>query len=444
MQRIWQWLDETKNWWATAAIVAGAYSIYQAIVLDRWTIAGWPRPSLVGAVAGIIFGASYFARQGWSRWFSAVWVAFLILSHGINGTIAGWSLWNIVGMVVLAVMAIYCYFLFFRDKARDEDDGQEKEPFLSLVLLLREPRYLDAAILARLASRAWGIEVTGAEDSTESDDDDDADERPVVETENSSDDEQRAFIVGEAPLYMGMHPSAMFIIHQRDEPYVENLDEVAEQIGELRARQAVLAHRAWIAVDVMHWFGEGDGIEESYRLIARLLAELADDNVLAIVDPDASRIFCYDPETEQKLKSDSPLTALREWYYSPIVEVSSEDPRMQAAVAEAQRRWPEFVAAFESRGTDDDTPFAVKAPFGTDDNREFMWVEVTGIENEIVYGILKNEPAGIPDLHEGDRVKAAVADVNDWLAVVGDEPVGGFTIKVLAEQAKRPRGASDE
>jgi uncharacterized protein YegJ (DUF2314 family) len=117
---------------------------------------------------------------------------------------------------------------------------------------------------------------------------------------------------------------------------------------------------------------------------------------------------------------------------------------MQAAVAEAHQRWNEFVAGFEARSPDDNTPFAIKAPFGSDDNTEFMWVEVTGIENDVVYGLLKNEPADIPNLHEGDRVKVSVADINDWLAVIDGEPVGGFTLKVLTEEAKRPRAADNE
>ncbi len=440
MTRIWKWLDDTdvKSWWAVAAIVLGVIQFAGAIILDRWTIAGWPRPSLVGAVMGMIFGIGHFAGQRWSRWFCVAWVGLLLVVVIINAVELGWTLGRLIQLLLWGGMAIGCYMVFFRERQVKDAADDEAEPFLSLVLLLREPRYLDATILAALASRAWGIEVTSGGNSTEADEENAENDKEEVETSESSDDEQRAFIVGDAPLYMGMHPSAMFIIHQRDEPYVENLEEVAGQIVELRARQSVLAHQSWIAVDVMHWFGEGNGIEESYRLIARLLAEMADDNVLAIVDPDASQIFCYDPETEQKLRSDNPLAALRQWYYSPIIEVSADDPRMQSAVAEARHRWPEFVAAFESRSTDDDIPFAVKAPFGADDNREFMWVEVTGIENEIVYGILKNEPSGIPELHEGERVKVAVAEVNDWLAVVNDEPLGGFTMKVLAEQAKRP------
>lgn len=439
MSRIWQWLDDTKNWWAVAALALGVYQFFQAITMNLWTIGGWPRPSLIGAAAGIIFGAGHFAGKRWSRWFCVAWIVNLIVVLLINGAVDGYTAKRILGIIIFSVMAVACYFIFFRDSTSD-DAVEDREPFLSLVLLLREPRYLDAAILAQLATRAWGLEVTSGGDSGEADEDNVKDDDAKVETPESPEDEQRAFIVGDSPLFIARHPSAMFLIHHFDNAYFDDLQEVADSLVELRTKRAVLEHRAWMSVDALHWSGEGDATGESYRLIARLLAELADENVLAVVDPAANQIFCYDPETERKLRSDDPRAQLREAYYAPVIEVPGDHPDMQAAVAEAQRRWPEFVAAFESRGADDDTPFAVKAPFGADENREFMWVEVTGIENEIVYGILKNEPAGIPELHEGDRVKVAVPDVNDWLAIVDDEPHGGFTIKVLAEQSKRPHG----
>jgi uncharacterized protein YegJ (DUF2314 family) len=105
---------------------------------------------------------------------------------------------------------------------------------------------------------------------------------------------------------------------------------------------------------------------------------------------------------------------------------------MKAAVAEAQRRWPEFVAAFEGRDDhDEEAAFLVKAPFSQGESTEFMWVHVTGIEHNVVYGRLDNEPANIPRLKEGDRVRIKEEDVNDWMCLVDSKPLGGFTLKVL-------------
>jgi uncharacterized protein YegJ (DUF2314 family) len=444
MNRLWKWLDDAQNWWASTALLLGAWQFYWATALGRWTIGGWPRPSLLGAAAGIAFAVLQFAGQRWSRWLWAAWVLLLIVSQTMDGFLQGWTLMRGAGLVALLVMAIAGYFVFFRGAKGGESEEEEYRPFLSLVLLLREPRYLDATVLAALASRAWGIEVTGTS-AEEPDDDDDDDAEPSAKVApqeadagHEDADEDESCIIGDSPLYFGSHPDALFAIHHFDRPYFDDPEEIAQEMVELRIRRAILEHQAWIAVDVMHWHGRGDAEKGAYRLIARLLAELADDNVLAVVDPDAHHIYCYDPETERKLRSDDPRAELREAYYSPIIEIRSDDPGLQAAVAEAHRRWPEFVAAFEARAQGGDDVFAVKAPFGREDNTEFMWVKVTGIENDVIYGTLENEPAGIPDLHEGDRVKVPVGDINDWMMLVGDEPIGGFTVKLLMERANRP------
>jgi uncharacterized protein YegJ (DUF2314 family) len=109
---------------------------------------------------------------------------------------------------------------------------------------------------------------------------------------------------------------------------------------------------------------------------------------------------------------------------------------MLAAVAEARARFPEFVAAFEGRDGDEEQVFSVKAPFGVEDEVEFMWLQVTGIENDVVYGVLGNEPAR-GKLKLGDRVRTSVAQINDWVYLRNDEMIGGFTVKVLDDRSKR-------
>jgi uncharacterized protein YegJ (DUF2314 family) len=221
------------------------------------------------------------------------------------------------------------------------------------------------------------------------------------------------------------------------------VEKAAAEMVELRCRQAIAEHAAWIAVDVLHWWDAGDALAGSYRLIARLLAEIADDNVLAVIDPDARRVFAYDPELEAKLRSDDPLAALRRGGYAPVIGIEPDDPAMQAAVQEARCRWPEFVAAFENRSPDGQGHFTVKAPLGNGERVEYMWLEVTSIENDVIYGILGNEPANIPSLKEGDRVRTTVGEVNDWLMITAGEPVGGFTVKVVMERASKQSKGGD-
>jgi uncharacterized protein YegJ (DUF2314 family) len=429
MNRLSRLLDDSAAWWAIAALVWSVFIFGQAAWLERWMLAGWPRPSLAAAVLGIVFCAAFFAGRRWARWAGLGWILLVVLVQVINASLSGWSSSSAISLVCVAIGAgFFCHRFFFQPGGQAEEENENK-PFVSLVLLLREPRYFEAAILASVASRAWGIDVSAHGDPDEA----------AADEENSGEGDASAFIVGESPLFMGKSPEAVFLINNFDRPYFDEPAEAAAEIVEYRTRQAILDHKAWLSVDVVAWLGASQGEPQTraaYRLIGRLLAELADENVLAILDPAAGQIFCYDPETERKLRSEDPLAELRDWYYSPIISVTSDDPAMQAAVKEARDRWPEFVSAFERREADAEQPFAVKAPFGGGDDVEFMWVEVTGIENEIIYGILQNDPAGIPSLAAGDRVKVRTADLNDWVCLINDEPVGGFTMRVLSERAK--------
>ena len=424
--------DET-DWYPHAAVVIGIITLWQAVSVNRWTIAGWPRPLVLAAIFGLIFAVCRFAKVSGARWWGVPWLVLLVLGHIINASLGRWSASGIIGVVVMASMLAHFVFLYFFDVGagasasedpNTEGTGEDDKPFLSLVLLFRESPYLDAAVLASLASKAWGIPVTASGE------------------EESSEDNDAAFIVGDAPIFMAKHPAAFCIIHHHDRPYFDNPEEVSAELTELRAASAVAEHRAWTAVDVLQWLEDSpDPDAAAYRLVARLLAELADDNVLAVFDPAASQIFVYDPETEQKLRSDNPLAGLRDQYYAPVIRVPDDDPAMLAAVAEARSRWPEFVAAFENRSPDADRPFTIKAPIGPEGSEEFIWIEVTSIEADVIYGTLGNQPAALPNLNLGDRVRVSASKVNDWLCLIDDKPHGGFTLKVIADYA---RGGGEE
>jgi len=278
-----------------------------------------------------------------------------------------------------------------------------------------------------VASRAWNADVQVATDEHGD--------------ETVGQEQTRSLLIGESPLFFCNHWPGLLLIHNVDAPYFDDPDAVAESVREIRVRQAIEQHRAWVAVDVVQWFGAEDdeGRRHAYRLIARLLAELADENCLAVVEPVEGRVFLYDPTTEEKLRSDDPLEALCDWYYPPVLVIEADDPEMQAAVNEARRRWPDFVAAFEARHDqhgDEEPPFLVKAPFTDGEHVEFMWVRVTGIENQIIYGVLENMPANVRSIHVGQRVRVRLDNLNDWMCILDGKPAGAFTLQVLAKKSR--------
>jgi uncharacterized protein YegJ (DUF2314 family) len=287
--------------------------------------------------------------------------------------------------------------------------GDSDGPMISLVALLAEPSYLDATVLARAASRAWNTEIgTGEED-----------------------DEATSFVVGESPHFIVKWEEWVFAVHNLDAPYFDLPNEEAlDEIPDLRQRQIVASNQAWLSVDLLSGPEQSDQ-HAAYRHIGPLLAELIDELCLALYSPEAERLFPYEEATADHLVSAHPLQALQEVPYVPVVRVADDDPRMQAAVEEARGRWQEFVSAFEQRTDEQD--FSIKAPISDGENTEFIWVSVTAIEGESIYGKIANDPVALRGMALDSRVQVPVAELNDWVYTDGDEMHGGFTIKVLGE-----------
>jgi uncharacterized protein YegJ (DUF2314 family) len=291
-----------------------------------------------------------------------------------------------------------------RPAARDGD-----EPVVSLVALLERPAQLESTLVAVRASEAWGIDVGTEEDENET-----------------------AYAVGESPHFLVRREAWLLAVHDVDEPYFDDPDRVANYAPDLRTRRAIERHRGWLSVDVLY-APRGADPAEAYRLIGRLLAELVGDDLLAVRHPDDARIHPRTPELLPALRSDDPLAALRAIGVPAVLTIREDDPRMVAAVATARSRWAEFVAAFESRTTDDG--YTVKVPIGDGESTEFLWVNVTAIENDVVYGTLGNDPVGLRNHRLHDRAAVRVRDVNDWLYVSGGRTEGGFTLELFRRMA---------
>ena len=121
----------------------------------------------------------------------------------------------------------------------------------------------------------------------------------------------------------------------------------------------------------------------------------------------------------------------------PVMGVAADDPLMLASVAEARRRWPEFVAEFEQRSPEQ--MFAMKAEFSEGETREFMWLQVTAIENDTIYGTLDSDPVHIKRVSAGSRVQVDVQSLNDWIFTKGKGTRGGFTIEAVRKAGERRR-----
>ena len=298
--------------------------------------------------------------------------------------------------------------LFARDDETGATTGTNK-PLISLVLLLRKPQALDDQALADMIQQAWGIEM------------------------RLHDPKAIDFVVGVAPTFMIACRGQHFSVHNFKIPYVKDVAAEAQSIIDFKAREAFREHKAWIAVDLL-WEERPERLPEVYGQLGKLIAELAGEDCTALYCPATKKIVPYDDWIAEQLRGADVLEVFHRLLRVPVVSITDDDPAMEAAVEEARRRWPEFVAAFDKRRPEQN--FAVRARFSDGQNTETMWAAVTELEDDVVIlGTLENEPVNVK-MKYGSRVRVSSRELNDWIISGRDGLKGGFTIKILDELHK--------
>ena len=298
---------------------------------------------------------------------------------------------------------------------RKGKQNEDEHQMLSFVALLKEPQHLEAIYVATAARKAWNADLG----------------------DGNSEGEDGFVVGGEDPLptIAVKFRDRMLLVNNFACPYVQDPENAAASIADLRLQELVGKHTAWMSCDALgvESFDDDSEVREWYRVLGRLLSELVDENCLAILLPQTGQIFANMEETLDLLKSTDPLEALADDAPVPIVPISDDDPRMEAAVRDARHHWPEFVKAFEEGQGDN---FSVKAPICHGGKTEFIWMEVTAIENGVIYGKLANEPMDLGPLKLGSKITTSEDEVNDWAYFAGDEPHGLYTVKVLGEASQ--------
>lgn len=428
-KRFWAFLDDNRNWvgvmFALFAFTYGAMARYAVGKAGPIGDVAWVFGVLALTLAVLSVGC--FLKHRWAR----------IGGLGVASAVFLWKGWiflqseitfnRLIGVALWAWVWIILAFQWDpapeeEDAETDDEDEDDDGPMLSLVLLLSEPKYMETPILARLASHAWQRDIRAAskDDDTDGDHEDDGD----------------GWVVGtaETPVYMMMctveDDALFFIVHNFPMPYVEDPDAVADEIDENRRARALREHKAWLSVDLMR-HPESWGADEAYRWIGKLLADLIDETALAVLCPQTGAIAPVDEGMAERLRGENPLEEFAVSDLVPVVRVDGEDERLKAAVEEARRRFPDFVSAFEQR--EHGQLFSVKTPVTRGGNTEYIWITVTAIENETIYGELGNDPVDLPGLACGDRVKVDVPEVVDWMYLEDDEMQGGFSVRAIQQ-----------
>ena len=116
---------------------------------------------------------------------------------------------------------------------------------------------------------------------------------------------------------------------------------------------------------------------------------------------------------------------------SPVVDVRTTDPEMNAAIARARGSLATFWASYDAPKPSE-TGHSLKVHFSTRKGGEHIWIaEVKKLPNGSYSGRFANEPRDLPGRRAGEEVKFAEADISDWMFMRNGKIVGGETIKPL-------------
>ncbi len=281
---------------------------------------------------------------------------------------------------------------------------------ISLVLLLKEPRSLDATTVTKAVSLGWGAQVP---------------ESAVTASPPS-------FVVKSAP--------GRYAINSVDKPYFTDSSKLANEVKDPALAGAIREHRAWMSVD---WLGNDDtaDLRVVYQHISQIIVQFIGKDTLAIYNPDTDQFRLNDATLVEHLNSPDPLQSLipagvdGTTAAADTVTINDDDPQLLAAQAEARKNWPEFMQAYQARGKDQ--YFAVKGPILEGDNTEYMWLQVTSIDDTLVHGKLDSDPETLKKVERGADLHIPIADVDDWLYSTGkDESHGGYTLRLFEKLAQ--------
>lgn len=386
-------------------------------------------------VACVIAGIGLLLQLGWARWLAIALLCLAVLNYAFRLAANGVTSGRLLAGFTTAWLA---WSLWKRPEAGhfDEDEPDtgdaDPQPAVSLVLLRSSPRYLEPVILAHALSDAWGLKIYAHHGS----------EPPASPTLPGYD----GFVADTGPFYIVFvtKPSnAFFVIHNQEANYFDDPEAMAAKVPNLRFRDVIQNHLAWLSVDLLDNASPAV-MAQAYKFIGKAISALADDATLALLCPQHSFFNLWSEDLEKQLCGPEPLRAFREEVKAPILQVK-KGALMDDAIAEARRRWPEFVGAFRARkDADSDPPLIVKAPFTTEDHTEHMWLEVFALEPEFVHGHLMSEPFYHPKLKQGSQVEIPVCEITDWLFADGDgAAVGNFTGKAVND-ARRGDRAEDQ
>ena len=154
----------------------------------------------------------------------------------------------------------------------------KQDAFVSIVLLLREPRKIGQEALRDAAERAWNLKL---------------------ETGNDA----KNFALVQANLNFIKVDDHFFQILRATRPYVTDAEAVRAHFSDDLVWTAIVAHKAWLSVDYMASADCKLSEDARYAATGKLIAEFVDANCLAICLPDKDLIVPATPAAVKILRN---------------------------------------------------------------------------------------------------------------------------------------------
>lgn len=209
-------------------------------------------------------------------------------------------------------------------------------------------------------------------------------------------------------------------------PYADadSLDASAERASHPTARDAIRNHSAWMSVDAMGIDSarvKKENRKKVYTLLGPPAAALMDEDVLLVLLPAENLMCAADDRTQDAMKRGNFLSLFENSDLNDgVTHVTPGDEAIERAIAEAQRRLPEFIDALELPGRASKAMF--KAKFATStEHPEFVWVGYTGMTEAGLRGKILNNPLDPSIPKKGQSVEIPLDRIVDWFYV---DPAG--------------------
>jgi uncharacterized protein YegJ (DUF2314 family) len=117
---------------------------------------------------------------------------------------------------------------------------------------------------------------------------------------------------------------------------------------------------------------------------------------------------------------------------SPVIDVRTGDPEMNAAIARGRATLPAYWASYEApRPSETGHSLKVRFPYGNNSGEHIWMAEVKKTGDNSYSGRFANAPRHLPGKRAGDVAEFREADISDWMFLRNGKIVGGETIKPM-------------